>query len=348
MKRIKIKNWVLVSGIILALFLTIQTGRYFLRDQEWKVRNYIYTEAKKAYPDAVEKLARTYGLKSFRDHAFPSPKGDSGIVILIHGLDEPGMVWMNLAPALYGEGYEVLLMTYPNDQPIKDSSAFFLKTMTSFFPGEKRAVSIVAHSMGGLISRDMLTDPLYGYPKKAEQRTVPRIRNLIMVGTPNHGSELAQFRFFTEIRDQFHQLLNEDSHWMNGFLDGAGEAGIDLLPGSRFLTQLNSRPLPDNLNMHVIAGIISPWSKDEIPSFIKGLEKRLPHKTGSTAKTLEKALLSMGNTLGDGLVSVDSARLDGVPLTTVRGTHLTMIRNLSASSSRIPPAVPLILKLLTH
>jgi hypothetical protein len=52
---------------------------------------------------------------------------------------------------------------------------------------------------------------------------------------------------------------------------------------------------------------------------------------------------SMTSVLGDGLVTVDSARLEGVPLLTVSGTHLTIIRNLSQSSDRVPPAVPIIL-----
>ncbi len=58
-------------------------------------------------------------------------------------------------------------------------------------------------------------------------------------------------------------------------------------------------------------------------------------------------LLSMGRTIGDGLAAVDSAILKVVPLIMVHGTHLTMIRNLLVSSRRIPPAIPLILKMLT-
>lgn len=303
MKIVPKSKWVRAAGLLLLFFIVIQVGRQFFREEEWKVRHSIYTRIKKAYPQAAKNLEQAQGLKPYKID--PDRIGqDASIVILIHGLDEPGQVWMNLAPVLYERGFRVLIMTYPNDQPITASTQFVFEQIAAFFKGEKREVSLVAHSMGGLISRDLLTDPKFSYSQKAALGKVPRVKQLIMVGTPNHGAQLAQFRFFLEIRDQFHHLFDDNAHWLNGFLDGAGEAGIDLLPGSRFLTQLNSRPLPDHVDFQVIAG------------------------------------------RGDGLVPVDSAKLNGVPLTLVKGTHLTMIRNLSASSKRVPPAVPIIVKML--
>lgn len=341
------KKWHILLGIMLAIFLLVQVGRLFFREQEREIRHSIYTAVKRAYPKAAQRFEQSHGLKLFKTGLDLSPGGAHGTVILIHGLDEPGLVWMNLAPVLSERGFKVLIMTYPNDQSIKASSTFFFNQMASYFAPKKRAVSIVAHSMGGLIARDMLTDPSFAYFQKAKLGKVPCIDHFIMVGTPNHGSELAQFRFFTEIRDQFHNLFNKKTHWLNGLLDGAGEAGIDLLPGSRFLTELNSRPLPDFIDIQVIAGTVSPWSDGEIPKFIQHLQQNLPLETRPASRALKKTLVSMSLIIGDGLVSVNSARLNKVPLTMVQGTHLTMIRNISVSSQRIPPAVPLILKMLT-
>ena len=50
--------------------------------------------------------------------------------------------------------------------------------------------------------------------------------------------------------------------------------------------------------------------------------------------------------LGDGLVTVESTRLKGVPHRTVDGTHLSMIRNITRDSPRTPPAVPIIIDYL--
>jgi len=340
----------------------VQIARQFFIEKEWQARHFVYTKVKEKFPESAKKIIAHYGLNQFEPISLLSKtqqfktneekiiKNQSPI-ILIHGLDEPGKIWMNLAPALYERGFQVLVMTYPNDQSVKESARFFCDHMVSLFSGKKKTVSIVGHSMGGLVSREMLTSPDLSYWAKVENGEAPKVKILIMVGTPNHGSELARFRFFTEARDQVSHLFEKDSHWLHSLLDGAGEAGLDLIPGSRFLTILNTRPHPKHLNMHVIAGVVSPWSGDVIPAFIHNLEDILPQETlevaRQTTRALEKALVSMTNTLGDGLVSVDSARLEGVPLEIVKGTHLTMIRNLSATSQRTPPAVPLIVKALT-
>jgi pimeloyl-ACP methyl ester carboxylesterase len=349
------KKWIIIAGIFILLLVALQVGRQYFREEEWRVRHFIYTQVKEKFPEAAEKLMAGYGVSPFkpvltaeRPHWGKAPE-KRPVAILIHGLDEPGKVWMNLAPALWEEGFNVLIMTYPNDQPVEESARYFCDQMVSFFsrrPQKVLNLAIVGHSMGGLVAREMLTSPKLAYGEKLEKGQIPKVETFIMVGTPNHGSQLAQFRFFTEIRDQFHQMFYTDSHWLNGLLDGAGEAGIDLIPGSRFLTRLNSRPLPEHLNMQVIAGIVNPWSEDEIQTLIRYLEKGLPPETRPASRALEETLLSMSRTIGDGLVSVDSAKLKGVPLKTVQGTHLTMIRNISASNPRIPPAVPLILEML--
>ena len=48
--------------------------------------------------------------------------------------------------------------------------------------------------MGGLVSREMLTRPEIEYNASAKNRRVPEVVALIMVGTPNHGSQLARLQ----------------------------------------------------------------------------------------------------------------------------------------------------------
>ena len=98
--------------------------------------------------------------------------------------------------------------------------------------------------------------------------------------------------------------------------------------------------------MLVIAGIASPWSKKEIDGFIAGLHERMPAESAPTLADLKRSLASLTNNLGDGLVTVDSTRLEGVAHRTVMGTHATMIRNLTEGSERIPPSVPIIVEFL--
>jgi len=50
--------------------------------------------------------------------------------------------------------------------------------------------------------------------------------------------------------------------------------------------------------------------------------------------------------IGDGMVALESAKLEGASLDIVAGNHTTIIRNLSADSDRVPTAVPLIMQYL--
>ena len=51
----------------------------------------------------------------------PSP-GAARSLVLIHGLDEPGDIWDDLAPALTAAGHAVWEYRYPNDQGIERSA----------------------------------------------------------------------------------------------------------------------------------------------------------------------------------------------------------------------------------
>jgi hypothetical protein len=98
--------------------------------------------------------------------------------------------------------------------------------------------------------------------------------------------------------------------------------------------------------MLVIAGAMSPWQKNEIEHFAHNLKVKLPEDSRVAVKEMENVLLLASNEVGDGLVSVRSAQLSGVPLRIVQGTHLSIIRNITAGSQRIPPAIPIIMEQL--
>lgn len=257
-------------------------------------------------------------------------------ILLVHGLDDPGKVWMNLAPYLDRRGYNVWIVTYPNDQSIRQSADFLFRQLQQLQQNGIGRVTVIAHSMGGLVTREMLTAPKW----RCAQNTLcnrPSIPLLIMLGTPNHGSALAHLRGFAEVREQIARVVEGQANLLDPLVDGSGEAGEELIPGSDFLTTLNSRPHPAATRYYVIAGVIGDAQRQSLNAFLH------QHFSGQTlgenlGKTLDDALQQ----LGDGLVSVDSAKLTGVPLKIVDATHLSMIRNISKSSQRIPPAIPLI------
>ena len=94
--------------------------------------------------------------------------------------------------------------------------------------------------------------------------------------------------------------------------------------------------------MLIIAGITSPWNESDINRWISSLRQKVSDDQQKRVDELGKNMISMTHGLGDGLVTVESTRLEGVPHRTVDGTHLSMIRNITSGSRRIPPAVPII------
>ena len=347
-KKRKRRIWLIVIAAVVILIALYQFAYDRFSEKEKDLRIQLREEVEHRFPDQAEKVAATYGLYHFETNRNlrqdANPTEDP--VVLIHGLDDPEKVWRNLAPTLVKEGFDVWKMQYPNDQPIRDSARLFFERLKIFRKVGAERIMIVGHSMGGLVSRETLTNPDFDYLEKARNREVPEVVELILVGTPNHGSEFARFRVVTEFREQWIRAARGEGHWLRGILDGVGEAKIDLLPGSQFLTELNARPHPAGVRMSIIAGIATPLDDEKIAGFITSIREKLPENTHSAMKSLERALQSATHGLGDGLVTVSSTRLEGVPHQTVSGTHLTIIRNYVKSSDRVPPAVPIIVEQL--
>lgn len=275
----------------------------------------------------------------------------ASIVLLVHGLDEPGGVWEDLAPALAADGHRVLRFDYANDQACARSAAELAAALVALRALGVERVSIVGHSMGGLVARDTLTRP-----GMLEALPVPRVERLIMVGTPNKGSELARLRFVAEGREhlvRWYESPGKDPRVLLGFLkDGAGEAGADLLPGSSFLTELNARPLPEGVR---ITNIVGTATREEAEWLGSVLENGWVTKVLSSAEITrgQRALANLADALGDGVVSSDSASLPGVSdEVRVTAQHRFMLRSpplekearaIVGEPQRVPSAIPIIL-----
>jgi len=345
MKRKYPNRWTLLITIILLSFTGYFILTRFFLEESKQVLTQLRENVKEEFPDAAKRVEARYGLRQYAGERREDGRA-AGTVILVHGLDDPGKVWTNLQPVLLENGFHVWAFEYPDDQPISESAQFFMNQMRTLKKRNVGTVSIVAHSMGGLVAREMLTNPGLSYADAVSNGMVPAVAQLIMVATPNHGSELAQFRILGEFRDQLANIMKEDYVWIEGLLDGAGEAGMDLVPGSPFLKDLNSRPHPESLDMVVIAGVLDATAGDRINKYVDRLSAALPEEAHGTVAALGDILASMVNEVGDGLVPVESAKLNGYPFHIVPGTHLSIIRNIRAGSERVPPAIPIILQYL--
>lgn len=283
------------------------------------------------------------------------------LVVLVHGLDEPGSIWDTITSRLMKEGYEVAQFWYPNDGPVSRSAEALARELEALRSKGTERIDIVAHSMGGLVARDVLTrDTMYAGRARGHER-LPDVERLILVGTPNLGSPWARLRALAELREQTIRLVETGNLSRESLLrflnDGTGEAGRDLLPGSAFLKDLNARPAPEGVVITAIVGRIASESRTDLSDLADSwIVRELLGK--EEAERLAGSLTELSGTLGDGVVSVTSARLEGVEdCVVVEGSHRGMLdfmdfeqwirtRVDGATVPSEPPAIPIILKRL--
>ena len=268
------------------------------------------------------------------------PPGARRVVVLIHGLDDPGWMWRDLTPALLDDDHVVLRFEYPNDQAIADSSDLLASELAALHAGGVRQVSIVAHSMGGLVARDVLTRRAYYHSVGTGGDRFPAVERLIMIGTPNHGSSMARLRGVSEVRELISRWISGQGRLLDALSDGAGEAGQDLLPKSDFLRRLNARPHPSGTTYTIVAGRLSPLSREEVEAMMQRLQRltgdRAPVRSGGASRALQ----AMVTGLGDGIVSITSARLEGVTdVVLVEANHIGLIVNIFPSAEKRKPQV---------
>ena len=277
-------------------------------------------------------------------------------VLLVHGLDEPGDIWDELAPKLHDEGFCVARFDYPNDQSIADSSAMLATALRQLAVIGVTDVNIVAHPMGGLVARDLLTAPAHFDGITADHPDLPNVPNLITVGTPNLGSAFAPLRSLGELRDQFQRLPSFKEIRAPDLLafvaDGNGDAGADLTPGSPYLENLNARPLPQGTHITVIAGRVAPGVSESIADLLDSSFARALLDEDQIAALSDYAA-SANDAVGDGVVTLDSAlALDIQDEVVLDADHRSMLRTVPIERQirrwmgdprDEPPAIPIIL-----
>jgi triacylglycerol lipase len=129
------------------------------------------------------------------------------VIVLQHGYAHNGGVWFSTARALEGCGYRVFTIDQPLYAPIDVMADRLAARIHDVIArtGESQ-ITLIAHSMGGLVSRAYLRR--YGEAK---------VRRLITLGSPHHGT--------------FHAYL------------AGGTNGKQMRPGNEWLQTLNQSAL---------------------------------------------------------------------------------------------------------
>jgi pimeloyl-ACP methyl ester carboxylesterase len=152
-------------------------------------------------------------------------------VIFIHGMFSSPDTWEKFIPLFIGKTKNscnrFLTYGYNSALPIDYNGQAFADILKTKFTGKK--VDIVAHSMGGLVSRSAI--------ENHEASAV--VKNLITLGTPHQGSPLVGLRYLLGI------IVASDGIAESVAYNVSTQGIKDMLPGSSFLTKLNSNTKSD-------------------------------------------------------------------------------------------------------
>lgn len=280
---------------------------------------------------AVDDAGTEYGLTLDDDwKRFPS---DQAVVVLIHGYNSTPDSLDALHKAVHEAGHPVAVFAYPNDGPLDESAALLWVELRAFAADHpERRIDIIAHSMGGLVARAVIEDP---------ELDPGNVRRLIMVATPNQGSQLA---CFPGGLDCVEHLAARPEDGLPGLLrdaaaDGFNESCHDMRPGSRFLKALNARQRNPHVRYSLLIGTDGPLTPDSLAELRRVLDRAAAENP--VAGLLEPRLRPPEDLdellvdVGDGAVAVARARLDGVEDTVLlQYSHLTITRASETEDGR--------------
>lgn len=263
-----------------------------------------------------------------------TPRIPPHVVLLVHGLSEPGTVWDEMAHALQREGYTVARFDYLNDQAIASTAGVLAQALQELKAHGAQEVDLVCHSMGGLVAHDVLTRDAFYAGRARGHEKLPDIPRLVMIGTPAAGSWWAHLSPVADLSEHYRRWESSptrDPRLLLGFLaDGDGNASRDLVPGSAFLTDLSARPAPEGVRTTAVVGVIADLDESDL-SCLTGPSWARRALGRDAMACVASNITSAAGWLGDGVVSTHSASAAGTgEIIRVHADHRSLLRSHSA------------------
>lgn len=163
-------------------------GRQFWGDVHylcgWRIQQNVFTKHYRLIdPNDVRQTWGSFEdcqarLKTIREEK-KLATGSGPAVIMIHGLLQSSKCMVDMGASLRDAGYTTVEFDYPSTQISIPEAARFLDRLVQSLEGFDE-INFVVHSMGGLVVRAYSAD-----------FHDPRIKRMVMLGTPNRGAELA-------------------------------------------------------------------------------------------------------------------------------------------------------------
>ncbi len=299
---------------ILELRGSFEDSRVTLQGREFPLAaNFTAPLAYFIYRDRPQRLSRIRLLRpdKYKDTArlarLQPWDPDKTPVIFVHGLQDTPATFVPMLNSIVGEEdlrerYQFWVYSYPSGYPFPYSASLFREELeiAAGLPGFKEMI-LVGHSMGGLVSRLIVTDPGMDFwfsefqvppedlPLDAESRQIlvdslifepnPHVSRVIFFSTPHRGSEFAinwigrlgsmlvsQGEFFLNIPGQIFDFLTPVDYALH--LNRMPNSIDTLAPNSRILLALDKLPMAEGLPYHTVAG---DRGRDDSPDSSDGI-----------------------------------------------------------------------------
>jgi pimeloyl-ACP methyl ester carboxylesterase len=218
-------------------------------------------------------------------------------VVFVHGLQDTPVAWVPMVNALWADpalrrNYQVCVFNYPSGYPVQYSALLLrreLHALDRTFP-DHRPIVLVGHSMGGIISRLMITDSggdklwRYFFGKSPAQTELspdtkasleealifkprPDVARLIFISTPHRGSVIAE----NPIGRIGSSLIRKSVQYMNAGREILQASVVQedptvlklnrlpnsidtLAPNDPFVKEMNTLPMAKRIPYHSIIG----------------------------------------------------------------------------------------------
>ena len=283
-----------------------------------------------------KRLAQLLGV---RDPPWPPGKGlqlpspispRQRTVLLVHGLNADSKSFRGLIRAFAVYNAQILSFDFPDGEPIAAVGDRLRRDLSQLSRDQPELrLAIVAHSMGGLVSRYALERPP-GPPAC--------VTDLFALGTPHQGSRLAVGQPWLELCQTWNSVFSGQLKRAKGakLLDGMSAAAQDLKPGSPFLQELARNARPSGVRYHFAAGRKGFFTADEQRQAVADLERVLrdrevPEPFRSSVLNFARAP-ELQSRHGDGVVTLESALLPDAD--TRRTFDLNHVELLAANVQR--------------
>ncbi len=283
----------------------------------------ISVPARQAPQSSVRAKVRTVAMELLNSsHSRPTTKfgievdaannqtADRPLVIVIHGYNSCPERMAALEKTVHDAGYNYGMFRYPNDQAIADSAALLSRELAAIktqHPNQE--IVLVTHSMGGLVAREAIENPALD---------PGNVSKLMMIAPPSHGTSCAYITLSGDIWDHYirshdHNVLD---YLYSSLEDGMGEGRSDLKPESTFLKQLNQRPRNANVHYTIFLGTGTTFTQAELDHARRIVDKccQADAFLAIIKPAFERAIDDLNDSVavGDGVVSVERGKLDGV------------------------------------